>query len=113
MPVPVSMPTRVASRMFDSTLYSVQLTTCGMLSGTTACAITCKRVAPHARRASTGPWLISSTTSMKLLVRNPKLFRNSARNPVNSLCLNENSKMNAHATTGMFRMTEASARTTS
>ena len=50
---------------------------------------------------------------MKLLVRNPKLFRNSARNPVNSLCLNENSKMNAHATTGMFRMTEASARTTS
>lgn len=37
------------------------------------------------------------------------LFRNI---PVNSLCLNENSKMNAQATTGMLRNSDAMARTT-
>ena len=38
-------------------------------------------------------------------------MRNSAKNPVNSLCLNENSRMNAQATTGMLRNSDATART--
>ena len=49
---------------------------------------------------------------MNARVKKPRLLKNNARKPVNSACLNENSRMNPQATVGILRSTVANARMT-
>ena len=49
----------------------------------------------------------SSIVSEKALVKYPKVIKNRDKNPVNSLCLKEKSRIKDQATTGIFLKNEA------
>lgn len=107
IPVPVSNPIKVASLIPFSIKNNSQDISCGKTLGITPWKIIWKYDAPVVFKASIIFSDVSSIVSIKVLVKYPRVTKNSAKNPVNWLCLNEKRRTKDQATRGIFLKNEA------